>query len=105
MRPLLDHTITVEEISRLIGVTIDLDPTLTFSGATSVDSSVNEGDLFLAYPGEKTHGAQFAAHAIALGARAILTDAQGHDHRGPKGGGMGGATAPKLPAPTATPGA
>jgi hypothetical protein len=28
----------------------------------------------------------------------------GHDHRGPKGGGMGGATAPKLPAPTATPG-
>jgi hypothetical protein len=28
----------------------------------------------------------------------------GPDHRGPKGGGMGGATAPKLPAPTATPG-
>jgi UDP-N-acetylmuramoyl-L-alanyl-D-glutamate--2,6-diaminopimelate ligase len=77
MRPLLDHTITVEEISRLIGVTIDLDPTLTFSGATSVDGSVQEGDLFLAYPGEKTHGAQFAANAMALGARAILTDAQG----------------------------
>jgi len=30
---------------------------------------------------------------------------RGHDHRGPMGGGMGGATAPKLPAPTATPGA
>jgi polyhydroxyalkanoate synthesis regulator phasin len=29
----------------------------------------------------------------------------GREHRGPKGGGMGGATAPKLPAPTATPGA
>ena len=29
----------------------------------------------------------------------------GHDHRGPKGGGMGGATAPKLPTPTATTGA
>jgi UDP-N-acetylmuramoyl-L-alanyl-D-glutamate--2,6-diaminopimelate ligase len=77
MRPLLDHTITVEEISRLIGVKIDLDPALTFSGATSLDSSVTEGDLFLAYPGEKSHGAQFAAHAISLGARAILTDAQG----------------------------
>jgi len=77
MRPLLDHTITVEEISRLIGITIDLDPALTFSGATSVDGSVQAGDLFLAYPGEKTHGAQFAANAIALGARAILTDAQG----------------------------
>jgi polyhydroxyalkanoate synthesis regulator phasin len=30
---------------------------------------------------------------------------RGHDHHGPMGGGMGGATAPKLPAPTATPGA
>ena len=29
----------------------------------------------------------------------------GREHRGPKGGGMGGATAPTLPAPTATPGA
>ena len=28
----------------------------------------------------------------------------GHDHRGPKGGGMGGTTAPKLPSPSATPG-
>jgi UDP-N-acetylmuramoyl-L-alanyl-D-glutamate--2,6-diaminopimelate ligase len=77
MRPLLDYAITVEEISRLIGVKIDLEPSLTFSGVTSFDSSVNEGDLFLAYPGEKNHGAQFAAHAISVGARAILTDAQG----------------------------
>jgi len=29
----------------------------------------------------------------------------GHDHRGPMGGGKGGATAPTLPAPTPTPGA
>ena len=28
----------------------------------------------------------------------------GHDHRGPMGGGMGGATAPTLPAPTPKPG-
>ncbi len=77
MRPLLDHTITVEEISHLIGAKIDLDPALTFSGATSLDSAVIEGDLFLAYPGEKTHGAQFAHRAISLGARAILTDAHG----------------------------
>ena len=38
MRPLLDHTITVEEISRLIGVKVDLDPSMIFSGATSSDS-------------------------------------------------------------------
>ena len=77
MRPLLDHAITVEEISRLIGVKTNLDPTLTFSGATSNDSSVAVGDLFLAYPGANTHGAHFASSAISRGARAILTDADG----------------------------
>jgi UDP-N-acetylmuramoyl-L-alanyl-D-glutamate--2,6-diaminopimelate ligase len=77
MRPLLDHKISVAEISRLIGLTIDLDSALTFSGATSRDADVVEGDLFLAYPGESTHGARFATNAIARGARAILTDAEG----------------------------
>jgi UDP-N-acetylmuramoyl-L-alanyl-D-glutamate--2,6-diaminopimelate ligase len=77
MRPLLDHTISVEEISRLIGIKIDLDPSLTFSGATSSDGDVVEGDLFLAYPGEKTHGARFASSAISRGARAIVTDSEG----------------------------
>ena len=77
MHPLLDHTISVEEISRLIGLEIDLDPSLTFSGATSSDADVVEGDLFLAYPGANTHGAHFASNAISRGARAILTDADG----------------------------
>ncbi len=77
MRPLLGHTISVEEISRLISIKIDLDPSLTFSGATSSDGDVVEGDLFLAYPGEKTHGARFASSAISRGARAIVTDAEG----------------------------
>ena len=77
MRPLLDHSISAADISRLIGVSIDLEPSLTFTGATSTDSDVVEGDLFLAYPGEKTHGAHFAAHAISLGARAVVTDAAG----------------------------
>ena len=77
MRPLLDHTISVAEISRLIGIQIDLDPSLTFSGATSSDVDVVEGDIFLAYPGENTHGARFASNAISRGARAIVTDAEG----------------------------
>ena len=77
MRPILDHTISVEEISRLIGVKVDLDPSLLFSGATSNDGDVIEGDLFLAYPGVKTHGAHFASSAISRGARAIVTDAEG----------------------------
>jgi len=77
MRPLLEHHICVEEISRLLGIEATLDPALKFSGVTSIDSDVVVGDLFLAYPGEKTHGAQFAGSAISRGARAILTDAQG----------------------------
>jgi len=77
MRPLLDHAISVEDISHLIGIKIDLDPSMTFSGATSSDSDVVEGDLFLAYPGEKTHGARFASSALSRGARAIITDVEG----------------------------
>jgi UDP-N-acetylmuramoyl-L-alanyl-D-glutamate--2,6-diaminopimelate ligase len=77
MRPLLDHAISVEDISHLIGIKIDLDPSMTFSGATSSDSDVVEGDLFLAYPGENTHGAHFASSAISRGARAIVTDSEG----------------------------
>jgi UDP-N-acetylmuramoyl-L-alanyl-D-glutamate--2,6-diaminopimelate ligase len=77
MRPLLEHSITVEVVSRLVNGETTLDSTLTFTGVTSADSEVIEGDLFLAYPGTRTHGAQFAAHAIAQGARAILTDVQG----------------------------
>lgn len=77
MRPILEHTITVEGISRLVGVKVDLDHSLVFSGATSNDGDVVEGDLFLAYPGVKTHGARFASSAISRGARAIVTDAEG----------------------------
>lgn len=77
MRPLLEHSITVEAISRLVNGETTLEGSLTFTGATSTDSKVMEGDLFLAYPGTAAHGAQFAANAIARGARALLTDAQG----------------------------
>ena len=77
MRPILDHSICVSEISRLVGVATTLDPELTFSGAISSDSDVVEGDLFLAYPGEKTHGAHFASSAMSRGARAVVTDLEG----------------------------
>lgn len=77
MRPLLEHSITVEAISRLIEISSDLDRSLTFTGVTSSDSQVQPGDLFLAYPGAKTHGANFAQSAIDRGALAILTDHEG----------------------------
>lgn len=49
------------------------------SGLTVVASDVRPGDLFVALPGARTHGAQFIDTAIDKGARAILTDASGFD--------------------------
>ena len=77
MRPLLDYSITVETLCRLVSGNTSIDSGLTFTGVSSNSSEVVEGDLFLAYPGEKTHGAHFARSALAQGARAILTDSQG----------------------------
>ena len=39
--------------------------------------SAGPGDLFVALPGEHTHGARYAAQAVAQGAGAVLTDAAG----------------------------
>ena len=44
----------------------------------SLDSrAVRSGDLYLALPGRHTHGARHAAEAVASGAAAIVTDAEG----------------------------
>jgi UDP-N-acetylmuramoyl-L-alanyl-D-glutamate--2,6-diaminopimelate ligase len=47
------------------------------TGVTQHTESVRPGDLFAALPGGRFHGAQFAADAVAAGARAILTDRDG----------------------------
>lgn len=47
------------------------------TGATVDSRDVRPGDLFGAFAGLKVHGAHFAADAVAAGAAAILTDAEG----------------------------
>jgi UDP-N-acetylmuramoyl-L-alanyl-D-glutamate--2,6-diaminopimelate ligase len=47
------------------------------TGISHSSSAVIVGDLFIALPGEKFHGAQFAADAIEQGAVAVLTDLAG----------------------------
>ncbi|MCB7137780.1 UDP-N-acetylmuramoyl-L-alanyl-D-glutamate--2,6-diaminopimelate ligase [Cellulosimicrobium marinum] len=47
------------------------------SSVASDDRTVAEGDLFVALPGARAHGATFAARAVERGARAVLTDAEG----------------------------
>lgn len=47
------------------------------SGISMNTADLRAGDLFVAMPGLKTHGAKFADRAIELGAAAIITDADG----------------------------
>ncbi|KHL19183.1 UNVERIFIED_CONTAM: UDP-N-acetylmuramoylalanyl-D-glutamate--2,6-diaminopimelate ligase [Mumia flava] len=50
---------------------------VTVTGVTLASADVRPGDLYAALPGARTHGARFAADAIARGAVAVLTDAAG----------------------------
>ena len=47
------------------------------SGITLDSRSVEPGDLYVALPGTRVHGAAFCADAVAAGAAAILTDPDG----------------------------
>jgi UDP-N-acetylmuramoyl-L-alanyl-D-glutamate--2,6-diaminopimelate ligase len=55
-----------DELGRLTGVTLD-------------SRSVQEGDLYAALPGTRTHGAAFCEQAVKAGAIAILTDPDGKE--------------------------
>ena len=47
------------------------------TGISMNTSDLRSGDLFVAMPGLKTHGAQFVSKALASGATAVITDAAG----------------------------
>jgi UDP-N-acetylmuramoyl-L-alanyl-D-glutamate--2,6-diaminopimelate ligase len=52
----------------------------SLTGITMNTADCRTGDLFVAMPGAKTHGAEFASKAISLGAVAIATDSAGLAH-------------------------
>ena len=81
MRPFADFSLALVTISHSIGATsstseADLAKVL-ITGITHSDSDVQAGDLFIALPGAKRHGAEFAANAQKQGAVAAVTDAAG----------------------------
>ncbi|QCB93892.1 UDP-N-acetylmuramoyl-L-alanyl-D-glutamate--2,6-diaminopimelate ligase [Cellulomonas shaoxiangyii] len=53
------------------------DEDVAFTGVTMSSRDVVAGDLFLAVPGLKVHGARFADDAVTAGAVAVLTDPAG----------------------------
>jgi UDP-N-acetylmuramoyl-L-alanyl-D-glutamate--2,6-diaminopimelate ligase len=50
---------------------------IAVSGLSLASGDVRAGDLFVALPGAKTHGARHIGQALAAGARAVLTDPAG----------------------------
>lgn len=54
-------------------------------GITQDSRGVVAGDLYVALKGERSHGATFAAKAVAAGATAVLTDPEGRDQAGSPG--------------------
>ncbi len=76
-RPIEEFKRTVESVAVIANATLSGDATTLITGLTHSSKNVQEGDLFIALPGEKVHGAEFAKDAIAQGAVAVLTDVEG----------------------------
>ena len=55
------------------------------SGITLDSRLVRPGDLYVALPGRRHHGAEFAAQAVGGGAAAVLTDRAGAQRPDPSG--------------------
>jgi UDP-N-acetylmuramoyl-L-alanyl-D-glutamate--2,6-diaminopimelate ligase len=60
-----------------VGASFSPDDLGSVSGVTLDSRAVTPGDLYVALPGSRVHGAAFCADAVAAGAVAILTDPDG----------------------------
>lgn len=76
IRPLAQFASSLHEAAALIGSNSVTD-NVQFTGVSHNHSDVEPGDLFLAIPGAKVHGATFIGQARAQGAVAVVTDFQG----------------------------
>ncbi|CAB4865181.1 unannotated protein [freshwater metagenome] len=81
MRPIEKFSLTLADISRLLGANSTLEESallqIEISGVTQSDSDIENGDVFIGIPGLKTHGARYASTAKERGAIAFVTDEAG----------------------------
>lgn len=68
---------SVKDAANFLGAQTVGDVDTVFTGVVDTDAKAEAGDLFLAFPGARVHGAQFAQSAIEKGAVAVLTDTEG----------------------------
>jgi UDP-N-acetylmuramoyl-L-alanyl-D-glutamate--2,6-diaminopimelate ligase len=81
IRPLAPFTATLENTAQLIGASVH-GTNISFTGLAQVDTDIEAGDLFIAIPGARVHGASFIDSAVKRGAVAVLTDEAGLAHCG-----------------------
>jgi UDP-N-acetylmuramoyl-L-alanyl-D-glutamate--2,6-diaminopimelate ligase len=78
IRPARPQARPLSGLGELLGVGRDIPNGPTrLSGVTHDSRAVREGDLYVALPGARTHGAAYCEQAVAAGAVAILTDPDG----------------------------
>ena len=71
---------TLGEIAAFLGAEIkNVAELIEISGLCSNSHDIENGDLFIALPGEKSHGGAFLTSAVERGARAVLTDIAGSE--------------------------
>ena len=77
LRPFAPFSLSLTAAKELLSAEQKNFQEISFTGLTHKDSEIEPGDIFLAFPGAKVHGAQFIEGAIANGAVAVLTDEAG----------------------------
>lgn len=77
IRPIEEFRRTVEAVAAIANAELRGNTATVITGLTLFSKEVQEGDLFIALPGEKNHGADFIEDAISRGAVAVLTDGIG----------------------------
>ncbi len=77
LRPIGEINFSLSAAATLLSADRLGDEEVVFTGIVQSDSEVEPGDIFIALPGEKHHGASFITNAVKNGAVAILTDEAG----------------------------
>jgi UDP-N-acetylmuramoyl-L-alanyl-D-glutamate--2,6-diaminopimelate ligase len=77
IRPLTTYSLGLNEAAQLVSAKYTHSADVHITGIAMSDRDIQPGDLFVAAPGAKVHGAQFIASAIKNGAVAVVTDEEG----------------------------
>ncbi|TDB76006.1 UDP-N-acetylmuramoyl-L-alanyl-D-glutamate--2,6-diaminopimelate ligase [Actinomadura sp. KC216] len=79
MRPTTNPARPLSGLAALLGIERGGWDEVSATGITHDSRAVLPGDVYVALPGARAHGAQFAEQAAEAGAAAILTDPDGYD--------------------------